>query len=181
MLETSKRLTEAAENGEIVTIVYHGGHQAGSKRQISPMKVTVLECRARDIATEEVKNYLISKIEIVSDDFDAAEYIAGMSLPPATDDFADLDEALGPKVAELQALGWHVNLSPNEVSLHLYFKNGQPKKGAQTGILNNGTARPWYVFGPDLASARTYTKLGKAITLFLEQAHQHAPVRIIKD
>lgn len=45
--------------------------------------------------------------------------------------------ALGSKVKELEAIGWHVNLSESSVSVQRYFKNGKPRKGGDAGILKN--------------------------------------------
>lgn len=93
--------------------------------------------------------------------------------------FTNLLEAFGSKVKELQAVGWYVNLSESSVSVHRYFRNGKPRKGADAGILKNeeGSNRPWYVFGPDLVTARTFSHLEKAVELFLEQALRHAPAK----
>lgn len=54
-----KRLNEAAEAREVITVVYHGGSQPGTKRRLSPIKATPSELRARDIATDEVKTFLV--------------------------------------------------------------------------------------------------------------------------
>ena len=167
-------LREAAETGEIVTVIYHGGSQPGTKRRLAPITVTAREIRARDIPTGEVKNFLLSKIEVVSEDHPAEDYVAGAIRRPK---FGTLVEALEARVKELQALGWYVQLSETGISVHRYFKNGKPKKGAEAGILKQDVSsnRPWYVFGPDLASARTFSHLEKAVDLFLEQAYGHAP------
>jgi len=171
-----KRLNEAAEAGEVITVVYYGGSQPGTKRRLTPIKATPIELRARDIATDEVKTFLVSKIEIVPDNHPAKEYVPGFVAQPK---FADLLEALGSKVKELQAIGWYVSLSENSVSVHRYFRNGKPRKGADAGILKyeEGSNRPWYVFGPDLATARTFSHLEKAVELFLIQALNHAPAK----
>jgi hypothetical protein len=171
-----KRLNEAAKAGEVITVVYHGGSQPGTKRRLSPIKATSRELRARDIATDEVKTFLVSKIEIVPDNHPAKEYVAGFLAPPK---FKDLLEALGSKVKELEAMGWYVNLSESNISVHRYLKNGKPRKGGDAGIskYEEGSNRPWYVFGPDLATARTFSHLEKAVELFLEQAVSHAPAK----
>ena len=172
-----KRLNEAAEAGEVITVVYHGGSQPGTKRRLSPIKATPRELRARDLATDEVKTFLVAKIEIVSENHPAKEYVSGFVAQP---EFTGLVDALGSKVKELEAVGWHVNLSESSVSVHRYFKNGQPRKGGDAGILKNdeeGSNRPWYVFGPDLVTARTFSHLEKAVELFLEQALNHAPAK----
>lgn len=169
-----ERLMEAAEAGELVTVIYHGGSQPGTKRCLSPITVTAREIRARDIPTGEVKNFLASKIEVVPDDHPAEDYVVGAILPPV---FSTLVEALEARVKELETLGWYVQLSETGVSVHRYFKSGKPKKGADAGILKQEGSlnRPWYVYGPDLASARTFSHLKKAVDLFLEQAYCHAP------
>jgi hypothetical protein len=171
-----KRLNEAAKAGEVITVVYHGGSQPGTKRLLRPIKATLRELRARDIATDEVKTFLVSKIEIVPDNHPAKEYIAGFVARPK---FKDLLEALGSKVKELETIGWYVNLSESSISVHRYLKNGKPRKGGDAGILKyeEGSNRPWYVFGPDLATARTFSHLEKAVELFLEQAVSHAPAK----
>jgi hypothetical protein len=171
-----KRLNEAAEAGEVITVVYHGGSQPGTKRRLSPIKATPRELRARDIATDEVKTFLVSKIEIVPDNHPAKEYVPGFVAPPK---FTDLLEALGSKVKELEAIGWYVNLSESSISVHRYFKNGKPRKDGDAGILKDqeGSNRPWYVFGPDLATARTFSHLEKAVELFLQQAVNYAPAK----
>ena len=70
-----------------------------------------------------------------------------------------------------------MEISDSGVKLHQYFKNGKPKKGADAGIQlqDDSHNRPWYVLGPDLASARTFSHLDKAVNLFLAQAYNHAP------
>ena len=173
-MDTLARLNGAAEAGEVLTVVYHGGSQPGAKRLLSPIKVTPREIRARDIATGEVKNFLVSKIEVVPEDHPAKEYISGAIILP---EFTNINDALEAKLPELTALGWHVEISDSGVTLHQYFKNGKPKKGADAGIQlqDDSHNRPWYVFGPDLASARTFSHLDKAVNLFLAQAYNHAP------
>lgn len=175
-MDLVERLKQASEAGEIITIVYNGGSQPGTKRQISPIKVTQREVRARDMAANEVKTFLVSKLEIVSENHPANDYVVGVVLPPEA---TNLVELLKAKVKELENLGWHVKLSELGVSVHRYFKNGKPRKGADVGIMKqeDSTSRPWYVWGPDLASARTFSHLDKVVALFLEQANKYAPNR----
>jgi hypothetical protein len=177
IMSIEKRLNEVAEAGEVITVVYHGGSQPGTKRRLSPIKSTPRELRARDLATNEVKTFLVSKIELVPENHPAKQYVSGFVAQPEFTGFLD---SLGSKVKELEAVGWHVNLSESSVSVQRYFKNGKPRKGGDTGILKNdeeGSNRPWYVFGPDLATARTFSHLEKAVELFLEQALNHAPAK----
>jgi len=93
--------------------------------------------------------------------------------------FKNLLEGFGSKVKELEATGWYVNLSESSITVHRYLKNGKPRKGGDAGILKyeEDSNRPWYVFGPDLATGRTFSHLEKAVELFLEQAVNYAPAK----
>ena len=73
-MEVKERLIEASKTGEIITIVYHGGSQPGTKRDISPIRVSKTEVRARCLVTEELRTFKLSKLEIVPEDFPAKRY-----------------------------------------------------------------------------------------------------------
>lgn len=176
-MDVIKKLQQAGNTNSVLTIVYHGGSQPGTKRRIQPIKITPEEIRAAELSTGQVKRFKVSKIEIVSDDHSAKEYIPGAKLEP---EYTNLIESLEKKVPTMEALGWHVRLCKSQVSVHRYFKNGKPRKGADAGILFSGDSgvRPWYVWGPDLPSARTFSNLGNAVRLFLKQANSHAPKNV---
>ncbi len=165
-------LCKAVESGEVLTVIYHGGSQPGTKRQLSPIKVTEREVRARDVSTGDVKTFLLAKMEVVEVNSKAEAYVPGAVVEP---EFSSLMDALSDRRPELDALGWHVQLSESAATVHGLFKNGSPKKGATAGILKHEESanRPWYVFGPDLAAARTFSNLVKAVELFLEQARKY--------
>ncbi len=171
----SKKLNEAVETGEIISVIYHGGSQPGTVRQISPLKVTHREIRAREVATGAVKTFLIDKMELAQGKSDAKQYNpdAVNKLPePST-----IQEVFQSEVEGLKRLGWYIQLEINSISLHRYFKNGKPRKGADVGITKyeDNPSRPYYVYGPSLATARTFGKLSKAIRLFSEEANTYAP------
>lgn len=65
-MSTESRLTEAAESGEIAKIRYHGGSQAGTFREISPISVKGSKVRARCYASDAIKTFSIERVEIVS-------------------------------------------------------------------------------------------------------------------
>lgn len=130
-MDTYERLKVAAEAGETFTIIYHGGSQPGRKRQITPTKVTQRELRARDEASGTMKNYLTERIEVVSNDSPAKEYVVGEKDIP---EYSSLTEAFEGRIAELKSLGWHVDLSEKGISLSRYFKNGKPRKSPDVAI-----------------------------------------------
>lgn len=72
MLNTSiERFTEAAKDGELLTVVYSGGHHPGSKRRILPIRVAGHLLYARDHSSLAVKTYRLDGLSIVQDDFSA--------------------------------------------------------------------------------------------------------------
>lgn len=192
-----EKLKEAAKNGERVKIIYHGGSQPGAQREIAPIKVTETEIRARCYKSNSVKIFKIKKIELAFDGMSTPAYNPDYK---KLVDSRTILEAMSVYMEELKQLGWHIDLDQEFISVHRYFKNGKIRKGADAGIIFRGESsaiasveeqdlinegiftisrgnsqRPWYVYGPDLSSARTFTHLDKAIRLFLEQVRKHAP------
>ena len=176
MSTLSDLLLDAASTGEVVPIIYHGGSQPGSIRDVSPIRVTDREMRTREMDTGIVKTFLLERIQLPGQDTTAPRY--NPEKATEEDEPLSLLEACEEDVGELARLGWHVELSETSISVHRYFKNGKPRKGADAGIskYDDNPSRPYYVFGPSLASARTFSRLTKAIQLFAEEAVKHAPV-----
>lgn len=170
-----KRLKQAADAGEILAVIYNGGSQPGTRREIAPIKVTDKEIRARCYASGAVKSFKVGKLEICGEESRENPYEAN----DKPTHYRDLIDALGTKKEELENLGWCVQLSEESISIYDYFKNGKARKTATAGILKSSDSylRPWYVFGPEMATARTYGDLSKAVKIFLEQALNHAPAK----
>ena len=80
------------------------------------------------------KQFRLSKIEIVDEQVAAPAYDPHFVSTPVEDD-RTIEDVFAPMVAELQALGWHVQLSQDQLSLHLYFKNGKPRRRAEVQIV----------------------------------------------
>ena len=180
-LALEQLLAAAIDTGEIIRIVYHGGSRPGSVREVRPVAVMADELRARDIVAGIDKTFLLAKIEIT----EAPVTAAGVGAQSVA-------EAIAPRVPELQALGWHVELTTNLATLHAFTKNGKPRKSAQvslwfeeyTGIFvvdenadGNPVEReerwksraPYHVSSIRLAT-RSFANLLKAAAVFLEEA-----------
>ena len=72
MLKASiERFIEAAKDGEMLTVVYSGGHDPGSKRRILPIRVAGHLLYARNHSSLAVKTYRLDGLSIVEDDFNA--------------------------------------------------------------------------------------------------------------
>ncbi len=183
------RLLTAATAGETVRIVYRRGSQPGTVREIMPLAITDEEVRARDLASGIDKSFKLAYVELAGPETTAPAYDAG----PPGEDTRSVRAALDPHVAELRALGWHVETTDTSVSVHRYFRNGKPRKGPDVAILFNEFAvdawddghgwrgdavkstRPYYVSSPNFDRARTVARLSLAVALFLEEARKLAP------
>jgi len=66
-----ERFTEAAKDGEMLTVVYSGGRSPGSKRRILPIRVAGHLLYARGDSSVAVKTYRLDGLSIVQDDFHA--------------------------------------------------------------------------------------------------------------
>lgn len=172
LMSILERLTEAMKAGEILTIVYHGGSQPGTKREIYPIIVSPDNVRARDIATGIAKNFLVSKIELVPENCSSKEYN-----PDGLQKDTDLTDLLSGKREKLESLGWHIKLSEKSVGAYRYFKNGKLRKTSDVGICKreDNNLRPWYVWSLSFETAHTFLNIAKACELFLEEALKHAP------
>jgi hypothetical protein len=77
---TREKLKSAVDNGEVLTVIYHGGTQPGTKRQIAPVGLVGEHLRALALPQEETRTYFVDKLQIVSDDYDAPAYDPSVSL-----------------------------------------------------------------------------------------------------
>ncbi len=66
------RLAEAITAGEAIRIVYHGGSQPGTVREVLPLEVLDRMLRARDVAAGIDKHFLLAKLELASETTTAA-------------------------------------------------------------------------------------------------------------
>jgi hypothetical protein len=177
-----QRLAAAIETGEVIRIVYHGGSRPGAIRDVIPRALTADELRARDVTAGIDKTFLLAKIDIT----DAPVTAAGGP--------QSIEAAIGPRIPDLQALGWHVVLTPTMATLHAPLKNGKPRTAASvslwfeqyTGIIvvdqdADGKAveqeERWTSKAPyHVSSTRLHTRslatCWKAAALFLEEARK---------
>jgi hypothetical protein len=127
------RLSAAVESGESIRIIYQRVSQPGSVREVRPIAIRGETLRAHDVAAGIEKHFLLSNIQIADAQVTAPSYDALASTPG--EDSRTIQEFFAPRIPELEALGWHVSLSRDELSLHRFFKNGKPRKGAEVRIV----------------------------------------------
>ncbi len=109
-------LARAARTGEVLRIVYHGGSQPGTVREIVPIDVTDTEMRARDFAGHQEKLFKLAKIEIPDPATNPPEWIA--PCPPEIEISCSIKVAFEGRRRHLESLGWRVELSKNSVALY---------------------------------------------------------------
>lgn len=179
-----QRLTAASRNGEVVRIVYRGGSQPGTLREIVPISVTNTDVVARDVATGITKTFKLAKIESEAGAIGPQIYDPGQAR-----DRRSIREAIEAVEKELQLLGWHVAVSDNYASLHRFFKNGKPRKAAVVQVWFDEFTVDGFDDGDGLGMqevvrpsklpyhacsirvpTRSYADLRKALLLFLDEA-----------
>jgi len=191
-MDIKRTLEDAIGTGELLTISYAGGSQPGAKRMISPIKVEGDKVRARCYTSNQVKVFNINKITIIEKNVNGeTTYKEGYHAPePAT-----LTEAVEPHIEELTKIGWHVELSEEEIGVYRFFKNGKMRKTPDVYMLyqeyttdyldqdaegelvehKRKSSRPWYVrSNVSGENASSFSVLSRAVSRFVEFSHAAA-------
>lgn len=175
----AERLNEAAIARAPVTILYRDGSRE-SVHRVLPIAATTRVLRARDLATDRVRVFLLTHLVIVEEIADAAAPPPGPATPARPPSERELMAA---QVDELRRLGWHVVVASERLSVHLRHSDGKPIKAAAAYVARNtgkgisrvAMRRPWTVVAPGIPKARAIARLDKAIELFMTHARMHAP------
>ena len=192
-MSTEDRLRQAIESGEVLKVIYHGGSQPGSLREIAPISIKNGKVSARCYTSNAVKSFALEKIVVVEGESrpSAAEWQPGLFKP---EQYASISELLENQKDNLVLLGWHIENDKDHLSLHRKFKTGKPLKGSDVSLyfeeytydLVAGTdgelheenmrkrQRPWSVRGKN-QDTKTYSHLDKAAEVFMEWAKLLAP------
>jgi hypothetical protein len=186
MIEIRERLESAADAGEMVSIIYHGGSRAGIARRVLPVRVTEDAVWAIEADGEQRKQFKLAKIELAPEGVEARN----LSDEPAEGP-ANLEDALTPYLADLEASPWVLVREPSHAALLGRFKNGKLRKRPKLSISYQepsttrhetdwktgeqvvverpltGNERPWSVWGP--GGSWQYKKLSSALQRFMSE------------
>jgi hypothetical protein len=174
----AEELNEAARAQTVLTVMYRDALARWPPviHKILPLAASKSVLRARDLASNRIRVFLLAQLEILSEAQPGAAELRGPSRTTPEHVFASL-------VQELKGLGWHVSVSGERLSLHLTHGDGRPSRVASAAItprtlaLADPTAmsRLWSVVTPGITRARTVFSFDEAVELFMAEARRHAP------
>jgi hypothetical protein len=164
-LNIQKIISDAISTGEIITIVYDGGSQPGTKRQISPIHISNSMVRARCLNSNEIKLFSLSKIRVVSNTDSFKSYNPN-SQKPAADEPCNLSEILSKHINEFKALKFHLEIRENYAAAHRVLENGGIVEKPDVIIAKTGKnkKRPWTVTSPSPPDLIIIISIGDANT-----------------
>jgi len=196
-MDVKKVLQSAINNGEILTIRYHGGRQPGASREIAPIQITGNKVRAHCYASNAVKLFNIEKIEVL--DNQLSNQNKWISEKPNIHHYENLHDVFAKTKKTVEELGYYPKLADNCYSLHHFFKNGKPRKSSvisidfeeydyeydfdfesdseyleEIVIGKIKRQKPWVVRSKG-KTTRTFSNLDKAVVFFIEQAKDRTP------
>ena len=192
MIDAARQVLErAAGTGEVIRIIYHGGSQPGSVREITAIAVTHTDLVAHDLASGGRKVFKLAKLEIAESGAAAPEYDPALAPPP--EDSRCIQAILEPNAAELEELGWHVELSRDAIGLHRFFKNGKPRKTPAVQLWYEELTTDFFVeldgrqieetrksqlpyhVRSERAATRSFVRVSRAIEMFWDEARSLKP------
>ena len=199
-MTTKKRLQEAIGTGEVLKIIYQGGSQPGTLREIAPIRIKDEKVRARCFTSNSLKLFEIAKIIIIENETHT-EVAHWQPIIKQIPHYESIGALLEEKRMFLAALGWYIENNSNCLSLHRFYQNGKHFKCPDVSISykeyeehtddcgfllvieidsesheeNIGkNQRPWIVRGTNMTT-KTFGSLDKAAEVFLEWAKLLAP------
>ncbi|MFV0449820.1 MAG: hypothetical protein ACK5MF_15410 [Vibrio sp.] len=185
-------ILNAIDRKQKLTVVYHGGRQPGSSREIGPISYNddTGKVRAKCYTTGTVKSFLIHKMAISEH-----ESVPEREPDPEILHFDDIESAHSYLHDTLKSFGWVVAFNESEqlISLHHSFKNGKIKKTLvvsigyeewtwdmimdENGNFTRGDKhkkqRPWTVRAKGQTTS-TFSDMSKAVDKFVHFAEKLA-------
>lgn len=170
-------LWTSLHRGASIRLVCRGGDRSGIERSIRPVRLSPDRLCARVAGFPDERCYLLHKIDLDAEG-------TGVEFHPERRDTRDASQSVGatfePLRPQFERLGWHVVLDNDAISLYRRVRDAKALQPADAGIINEHPrrpVRPYYCYGPSLASARTFARLAGAADWLILEAVKHAPVR----
>ncbi|MDL4913461.1 MAG: BRCT domain-containing protein [Enterobacterales bacterium endosymbiont of Blomia tropicalis] len=179
-------LWSAIDGSKRISIIYHGGSNSGSCRDVIPLSLNenfVMTAADLKDSNRAVKSFSIENIEVPG--------IERLALSDATGTrrrshkqysigkFKDIGEVYLALKDTLDGMGWHVaTYEEDGVCIRLdicdYFKNGKPRKTPVVTLYYEpeNQSRPYVCKCREILLANTYNNLDNAALMFLRLAHE---------
>ena len=195
MSTTEEDIQLAIETGELLRILYHGGSQPGTLREISPKSLKNGKTRAYCYSSGAVKTFMLNKIEIVSNEYapKEPEWSPVSAQSPSYESIAAFAEK---ERSYLESLGWYVDVKDDYFALHRPAKAGNPRPinsptvwleyeeytydmiFREDGEFHKENIRkrklPW-VIRSDYKNTKTLGSLDKTVSVILKWAKELSP------
>jgi|HubBroStandDraft_6_1064221.scaffolds.fasta_scaffold420898_1 hypothetical protein len=196
-------LEQAIGTGQLIGIIYHGGSQPGSYREIAPLQINGDKVRARCYTSNAVKAFSLDKIElrgpVPTPEDEKIEWDPHNIKVPQ---FNDIGEIYRAHLTDLSVLGWTAEFEKYDdgeaIWLRSKFRNGSLRKTPDVGLLYEALIwnsvvqfdgsigredirprrRPWIVRSKAFDAAKTFSDVGAAVVTFLDEARQQAPQKV---
>lgn len=188
-----ERIEKAIYSGETLRVRYFGGSTPGLERQIRPIAVSGDGVQARCLQTGETKTFKLVKLEEVRDGVPSELAKTFVPPPPQPPEFDTVKALAQFCSAEVESLGWCMQLEGDRLTLHRRFKSGKPMKGSDVSIAYESTTydlvfdgentvetnhrlreRPWIV-AANKQTTKTFSNAARAGGQFMAFARQLAP------
>lgn len=176
-------LINAINIGETINIIYHGGSQPGSLRQILPISINDDDVRARCLSTNRVKIFKLSKMELSESSKTQEAYVPGkIEAEPET-----LKDAFNSYKSIFNKFDWILTIDDEEAGIYRKFNNGKIRKTPDVYIqyheftydytdfddndneieYTKPSTKPWYVRSNITDQSSSFKKLSSAIEKFV--------------
>ncbi len=164
-----QRLQETLGTGEVLNIIYHGGSEPGTARQVLPKRLDGDILRALCLTANRVKGFHLSKVELA--ETDQQTYTGTKPREEEPPEPESLEAGMAPYLAELESLGWIIAWRTNQIGLFECFKNGKRKAMPTLYLLFDETVqrKPWRIPG------QFFKYFVRAVEVFMDEARKHAP------
>jgi hypothetical protein len=192
-LDVLSALQDSLHEGSLLKVTYRPAGMPSQEKHIFPKSISDSHIRAFDLATGTETTFEIRLLDIDGDSHSDSGMLSEMSNLKLAERRLPIGEFLAPHLELLHNMGWHTELSEDELSLHPFLKSGKPKKAADVRIVysyftvtiaidSNGeitdepvrSSRPYKVESKSFSTPRSYSKLSSAISTFFEEARKRS-------
>jgi hypothetical protein len=117
-------------SGEVLKIIYNGGSQPGTSREVLALKIEDGMLFAKCIVSNKQKSFSINKIQIPSDADETPVFHKNVSSLK----FQNINQFLDENIKEIEGMGWIIKSNEEEITLYRKLKNGKMGKKVESRL-----------------------------------------------